>query len=268
MRAPSFVYPFATCPRETSALISKAGQKLPERVLPGAAVRAPNPPGYAETSAGRCPIAPALPAAPVRPAERRGRARAPPALPDGSGRGAAPAGLSSRCGVPRSSPGRRGILRGRASTAPRGTPPPRSPLPARGAGRDAPGVAAAPARHAPGGCGPAAPSPPGPARPPRCGSAARRLPHPLGASAAPLRARPEPAPAGGGPGSPGGGAGGAPAGDGARQPPPERPFRGLCLRCHMGRGAGFKRGSAGHAVSGAPQPCPQRQRSARPGMRL
>lgn len=143
-----------------------------------------------------------------------------------------------------------------------------SPLPARGAERDAPGVAAAPARHAPGGCGPAAPSPPGPARPPRCGSAARRLPHPLGASAAPLRARPEPAPAGGGPGSPGGGAGGAPAGDGARQPPPERPFRGLCLRCHMGRGAGFKRGSAGHAVSGAPQPCPQRQRSARPGMRL
>jgi len=121
------------CPRETSALISKAGQKLPERVLPGAAVRAPNPPGYAETSAGRCPIAPALPAAPVRPAERRGRARAPPALPDGSGRGAAPAGLSSRCGVPRSSPGRRGILRGRASTAPRGTPPPRSPPAAPGA---------------------------------------------------------------------------------------------------------------------------------------
>lgn len=57
-------------------------------------------------------------------------------------------------------------------------------------------------------------------------------------------------------------------GDGARQPPPERPCRGLCLRCHMGRGAGFKRVSAGHAVSGAPQPCPQRQRSARPGMRL
>lgn len=184
------------CPRETSALVSKAGQKLPERVLPGAAVRAPNPPGYAETSAGRCPIAPALPAAPVRPAERRGRARAPPALPDGSGRGAAPAGLSSRCGVPRSSPGRRGILRGRASTAPRGTPPPRSPLPARGAGRDAPGVAAAPARHAPGGCGPAAPSPPGPARPPRCGSAARRPPPPApprrlrGAASRPARAGP------------------------------------------------------------------------------
>lgn len=256
------------CPRETSALVSKAGQKLPERVLPGAAVRAPNPPGYAETSAGRCPIAPALPAAPVRPAERRGRARAPPALPDGSGRGAAPAGLSSRCGVPRSSPGRRGILRGRASTAPRGTPPPRSPPAAPGAmlrgwrrlppatrrGAAAlrpPPRRALPARRAAG-------APP----------AARRLPHPLGASAAPLRARPEPAPAGGGPGSPGGGAGGAPAGDGARQPPPERPFRGLCLRCHMGRGAGFKRGSAGHAVSGAPQPCPQRQRSARPGMRL
>lgn len=256
------------CPRETSALVSKAGQKLPERVLPGASVRAPNPPGYAETSAGRCPIAPALPAAPVRPAERRGRARAPPALPDGSGRGAAPAGLSSRCGVPRSSPGRRGILRGRASTAPRGTPPPRSPPAAPGAmlrgwrrlppatrrGAAAlrpPPRRALPARRAAG-------APP----------AARRLPHPLGASAAPLRARPEPAPAGGGPGSPGGGAGGAPAGDGARQPPPERPFRGLCLRCHMGRGAGFKRGSAGHAVSGAPQPCPQRQRSARPGMRL
>lgn len=72
----------------------------------------------------------------------------------------------------------------------------------------------------------------------------------------------------------GGGGGGGDAGgdththdddDGARR---SAPCRGLCLRCHMGRGAGFKRVSAGHAVSGAPQPCPQRQRSARPGMRL
>lgn len=121
---------------------------------------------------------------------------------------------------------------------------------------------------------PPCPGPPGPARPPRCGSAARRLPHPSAAAASPAE-RPGPSwpPAGGGPGSPGEAAaargGESPrGGDGARQPPPERPCRGLCLRCHMGRGAGFKRVSAGHAVSGAPQPCPQRQRSARPGMRL
>ena len=58
-------------PSETSALVSTAGQKLPERVLPGAAMRAPNPPGHAETSAGRCPVAPAPPAAPLRPAGLR-----------------------------------------------------------------------------------------------------------------------------------------------------------------------------------------------------
>lgn len=139
---------------------------------------------------------------------------------------------------------------------------------------------APPARRRAGGCGPWAPTAvPGAAGP--CTPAALRErrpppPAPLGGAASPA-ARPGPSrpPAGGGPGSPGEAAatrrvgGQSPGGgDGARQPPPERPCRGLCLRCHMGRGAGFKRVSAGHAVSGAPQPCPQRQRSARPGMRL
>lgn len=152
-----------------------------------------------------------------------------------------------------SPPGPRRRRRGRCSRDP-GPPPrwgsaaPRSPPPRRARGRRA-----LPARRAAG-------APP---------ASAARTP-----SAAPLRCRRAPAWAGPRRGE-------APAhlerrrqggeprwGDRTRQPPPERPFRGLCLRCHMGRGAGFKRVSAGHAVSGAPQPCPQRQRSARPGMRL
>lgn len=172
---------------------------------------------------------------------------------------------------------------------PRGArPPPPPPTPprdaahVRAAGGDAPaapglGVCVLRALRSP---SPPGPGPPGPAR--RAAGAPPAAARTPSAAAAPLRLagapRPEPAPGGGEASAHlerrrrrrrrrrgGGTHTHDDDDDGARR---SAPCRGLCLRCHMGRGAGFKRVSAGHAVSGAPQPCPQRQRSARPGMRL